>query len=142
MEGLRAFSPGASALANFALARRAEVRARIHHHPTPCLPACLLRPAARASLRPQCPHAHARCLRGCSAAAPRSPPSNPPARPPLPPSHLTIPSTPSTPPPTHTQVWHHLEWQGRHSQAPVAVAARTHYFCELDVGRTVDNLVQ
>lgn len=38
------------------------------------------------------------------------------------------------------RVWHLLEWRGRHSQAPVAVAQRMHYFCELDVGRTVANL--
>jgi hypothetical protein len=31
------------------------------------------------------------------------------------------------------QVWHHLQWQGRHAQAPVAVATKTHYFCELKV---------
>jgi hypothetical protein len=40
------------------------------------------------------------------------------------------------------QMWHLLEWQGRHPQSPVAVAQRTHYFSELNVPRTVRNLLR
>jgi hypothetical protein len=39
-------------------------------------------------------------------------------------------------------MWHLLAWQGRHSQSPVAVAQRTHYFSELDVPRTVRHLLR
>ncbi|GAX80466.1 hypothetical protein CEUSTIGMA_g7905.t1 [Chlamydomonas eustigma] len=39
------------------------------------------------------------------------------------------------------EVWQHLVWTGKHSQAPVTVAAKTHYFCELDMEETVQNLV-
>lgn len=39
-------------------------------------------------------------------------------------------------------MWQLLEWEGKHPQAPVAVAAKTHYFCELDVLRSVQNLLQ
>ncbi|EFN58578.1 hypothetical protein CHLNCDRAFT_50380 [Chlorella variabilis] len=40
------------------------------------------------------------------------------------------------------EVWHLLAWQGRHPQAPVAVAQRTHYFSELDVPRTLRHLIR
>ncbi|KAI3436602.1 hypothetical protein D9Q98_006019 [Chlorella vulgaris] len=40
------------------------------------------------------------------------------------------------------KMWHLLAWQGRHSQSPVAVAQRTHYFSELDVPRTVRHLLR
>jgi hypothetical protein len=36
--------------------------------------------------------------------------------------------------------WHFLVWAGKHPQAPVAVAAKPHYFCELDVAATVRKL--
>ena len=39
-------------------------------------------------------------------------------------------------------MWSLLEWQGRHPQAPVAVAQRPHYFCELDVPRTLRRLLR
>jgi hypothetical protein len=35
------------------------------------------------------------------------------------------------------EVWGRLEWMGRHPQAPVTVAAKPHYFCELHVVRGV-----
>lgn len=38
--------------------------------------------------------------------------------------------------------WRHLVWAGRHPQAPVAVAAKPHYFAELDVPATVRNLLR
>ncbi|GBF88978.1 hypothetical protein Rsub_01477 [Raphidocelis subcapitata] len=38
--------------------------------------------------------------------------------------------------------WRHLVWAGRHPQAPVAVAAKPHYFSELDVVATVRNLLR
>lgn len=34
-------------------------------------------------------------------------------------------------------MWSHLVWTGKHSQAPVVVFAKPHYFCELDVVRLV-----
>lgn len=37
--------------------------------------------------------------------------------------------------------WDQLEWQGSHSQAPATVAAKPHYFRELDVVRTVENFI-
>ena len=40
------------------------------------------------------------------------------------------------------QAWRLLAWAGKHPQAPVAVAARTHYFCELDVPATVANFLE
>ncbi|KAK3285621.1 hypothetical protein CYMTET_6781, partial [Cymbomonas tetramitiformis] len=39
-------------------------------------------------------------------------------------------------------VWKELEWIGKHPQAPVTVAAKPHYFCELNVLRTVHNFVE
>ncbi|WIA18938.1 hypothetical protein OEZ85_003607 [Tetradesmus obliquus] len=36
-----------------------------------------------------------------------------------------------------SEVWQLLVWAGKHDQAPVAVAARPHYFAELDVDRTL-----
>jgi hypothetical protein len=38
-------------------------------------------------------------------------------------------------------VWHLLVWGGKHSQAPVAVAARPQYFCELEVVATVQKFL-
>ena len=35
------------------------------------------------------------------------------------------------------QVWERLVWRGKHAQAPVAVAAKPHYFGELDVVASV-----
>ncbi|PRW56173.1 hypothetical protein C2E21_5142 [Chlorella sorokiniana] len=40
------------------------------------------------------------------------------------------------------EIWQLLAWQGRHPQAPVAVAQRPHYFCELDVPRSVRHLLR
>uniref|UniRef100_A0A061S3S5 Uncharacterized protein n=1 Tax=Tetraselmis sp. GSL018 TaxID=582737 RepID=A0A061S3S5_9CHLO len=39
------------------------------------------------------------------------------------------------------EAWQHLVWEGKHPQAPVTVAAKPHYFCELSVSRTVRNLL-
>ncbi|GMH37355.1 hypothetical protein BSKO_05228 [Bryopsis sp. KO-2023] len=39
------------------------------------------------------------------------------------------------------RVWEFLVWGGRHSQAPVAVATKLHYFYELKVKDTVENLL-
>lgn len=39
-------------------------------------------------------------------------------------------------------VWDFLEWMGKHAQAPVTVASKPHYFCELHVLRTVRNFVE
>lgn len=39
-------------------------------------------------------------------------------------------------------MWHLLVWVGRHPQAPVTVAAKPHYFCELNVPATIDNLLE
>ncbi len=33
-------------------------------------------------------------------------------------------------------------WGGKHPQAPVAVAQKTHYFCELNVPATMDNFLE
>lgn len=38
--------------------------------------------------------------------------------------------------------WHLLVWGGKHPQAPVAVANKPHYFCELDLVATVRNLLR
>ncbi len=38
--------------------------------------------------------------------------------------------------------WQHLVWTGKHAQAPVAVAAKPHYFCEPDVMRSVRRLLR
>lgn len=40
-----------------------------------------------------------------------------------------------------SSVWQYLVWTGKHTQAPVAVASKTHYFCELDVVATVRQLL-
>lgn len=40
------------------------------------------------------------------------------------------------------EMWDLLAWRGRHPQAPIAVAQRTHYFCELDVPRTLRHLIR
>ncbi|KAI7843991.1 hypothetical protein COHA_002529 [Chlorella ohadii] len=40
------------------------------------------------------------------------------------------------------EMWQLLAWQGRHPQAPIAVAQRPHYFCELDVPRSVRHLLK
>lgn len=39
------------------------------------------------------------------------------------------------------QVWHLLAWEGKHPQAPVSVASKPHYFCELAVGPSVRALL-
>ena len=39
-------------------------------------------------------------------------------------------------------MWDLLVWQGKHSQAPVAVAAKPNYFSELDMTKTVQNLLR
>lgn len=56
------------------------------------------------------------------------------------PAAASVWSRPAAPP--SPQVWHLLSWRGRHSQAPVAVAQRPHYFCELDVPRTLRHLIR
>lgn len=38
--------------------------------------------------------------------------------------------------------WHRLEWEGKHAQAPSTVAAKPHYFLELDVVNTVLNFLE
>lgn len=44
---------------------------------------------------------------------------------------------------THrSDVWEYLVWRGKHDQAPVAVAAKPHYFAELDVPKTLRNLAK
>ena len=40
------------------------------------------------------------------------------------------------------QMWDLLVWQGKHSQAPVAVAAKPNYFSELDMKQTIQNLLR
>eukprot|EP00887_Chlorella_sp_A99_P002843 scaffold6.g2843.t1 len=40
------------------------------------------------------------------------------------------------------EMWDLLVWDGRHAQAPVAVAQRTHYFCELDIQATMDKVIR
>jgi hypothetical protein len=56
---------------------------------------------------------------------------------------LHLSAAPCTPTPAHasrplqSQVWDMLVWGGRHGQAPAAVAAKPHLFCELDVPSTV-----
>ncbi|GLI62123.1 hypothetical protein VaNZ11_004658 [Volvox africanus] len=40
------------------------------------------------------------------------------------------------------EVWDLLQWEGKHPQAPVAVAAKTHYFCELALLPTVRSLLR
>ncbi|CAI7930737.1 unnamed protein product [Closterium sp. NIES-54] len=37
--------------------------------------------------------------------------------------------------------WHRLVWAGKHAQTPVTVAARPHYFCELDISGTMKNFL-
>lgn len=39
-------------------------------------------------------------------------------------------------------MWDLLSWQGKHAQAPVAVAAKPHYFSELDVKKTMRNILR
>ena len=39
-------------------------------------------------------------------------------------------------------MWDLLVWQGKHSQAPVAVAAKPNYFSELDMKKTIQNLLK
>eukprot|EP00798_Chlamydomonas_sp_ICE-L_P003738 gene3738-13795_t len=39
------------------------------------------------------------------------------------------------------EMWDLLVWEGKHPQAPVSVAMKTHYFCELDVKETVRALL-
>ena len=40
------------------------------------------------------------------------------------------------------QMWDLLEWQGKHPQAPVAVAAKPYYFSELNIKRTMRNILK
>lgn len=40
------------------------------------------------------------------------------------------------------QMWDLLVWQGKHPQAPVAVAAKPYYFSELNVNKTVRNILK
>ncbi|GAB2298187.1 hypothetical protein Dimus_032259 [Dionaea muscipula] len=37
--------------------------------------------------------------------------------------------------------WEELEWKGKHGQSPAVVATKPHYFLDLDVQRTVENLL-
>lgn len=39
------------------------------------------------------------------------------------------------------QMWDLLVWQGKHPQAPVTVAAKPNYFSELDIKKTIENLL-
>ncbi len=39
-------------------------------------------------------------------------------------------------------MWDLLRWEGKHAQAPVAVAVKTHYFCELALVPTVRSLLR
>jgi hypothetical protein len=39
------------------------------------------------------------------------------------------------------EMWELLVWEGKHPQAPVAVAAKPHYFCELAVVPSLRNLL-
>ena len=39
-----------------------------------------------------------------------------------------------------SDMWHLLHWRGKHSQAPIAVASKPHYFCELDIPATIADL--
>ena len=57
-----------------------------------------------------------------------------------PPTPTLFPCPHAHPPPP--QMWDLLAWQGRHPQAPVAVAQRSHYFCELDLPRTLRHLIR
>ncbi|KAL6557235.1 hypothetical protein OROMI_017585 [Orobanche minor] len=38
--------------------------------------------------------------------------------------------------------WDELEWKGKHGQSPAMVAAKPHYFLDLDVQRTVQNFLE
>eukprot|EP01018_Ginkgo_biloba_P015455 Gb_13687 [translate_table: standard] len=38
--------------------------------------------------------------------------------------------------------WDELEWKGRHGQSPAMVATKPHYFLDLDVIKTVENLLE
>ena len=40
------------------------------------------------------------------------------------------------------QMWDLLEWQGKHPQAPVAVAAKLNYFSELNMKQTIRNILR
>ena len=40
------------------------------------------------------------------------------------------------------QMWDLLVWQGKHPQAPVAVAAKPYYFTELDIQHSVLNILK
>jgi hypothetical protein len=40
------------------------------------------------------------------------------------------------------ECWHELEWKGSHAQAPATVAAKPHYFLELDVLESVNNFLE
>lgn len=106
MEGMRRFKHGAAALAQYALANRAEVRCHLSDKQSGSLqsspPIVVAWPGPAQQYAPS---SHQPCL-------PRP------------------------------QMWQLLSWQGRHPQAPVAVAQRPHYFCELDVPRSVRHLLR
>lgn len=37
--------------------------------------------------------------------------------------------------------WEELEWRGKHGQSPAVVATKPHYFLDLDVQRTIENIL-
>ncbi len=43
---------------------------------------------------------------------------------------------------TLVQMWDLLVWQGKHPQAPVAVAAKPYYFSELNIQQTMHNILK
>ncbi len=42
----------------------------------------------------------------------------------------------------YMQMWDLLEWQGKHPQAPVAVAAKPYYFSELNIHQSMLNILK
>ncbi|KAF5842347.1 hypothetical protein DUNSADRAFT_7661 [Dunaliella salina] len=40
------------------------------------------------------------------------------------------------------EAWQYIVWEGKHAQAPVSVATKTHYFCEINVLATVRNFAE
>jgi len=118
------FRFGAGALARFALQHRSEARPARPPRRAGAASRCLRRPQRRApqraagmgSLRTVAHLPGARLRTLCRAALPKA--RGPPAR-------------------AGAQVWDRLVWRGKHAQAPVAVAAKPHYFGELDVVASV-----
>lgn len=151
MEGMRRFKLGAAALAQYALEHRAEV-----HGTASCRPCCRL-----SALPPFPVHGSgfewtwtsqvipgtalpflpwlAAALARCRYTHQRSMPS---ARVSLLPASCHRQASLLQAPRRVPQMWGLLAWQGRHPQAPVAVAQRSHYFCELDVPRTLRHLIK